>query len=99
MLIIFGASGDLTKRKLLPSLFELFLRDSLPERFVILGAARSEFTDDSFRDIQRKNLLEFRQGKVTDEQKLDEFLQLVFYQRFNSDDVEEYLFYGRESMY
>ena len=37
ILVIFGASGDLTKRKLLPSLYELFARDMLPENFVILG--------------------------------------------------------------
>ena len=48
ILIIFGASGDLTKRMLLPSLFELFVRGLLPERFLILGTARSSFTDGSF---------------------------------------------------
>lgn len=90
MLVIFGASGDLTKRKLLPSLFELFLRDSLPSHFVILGAARSDFSDKSFRDEQKKNLLQFRQGKDTDEQQLDRFLSLLYYLKFDSDRVEEY---------
>lgn len=39
LLVIFGASGDLTGRKLLPSLYELHVRRLLPERFCILGAA------------------------------------------------------------
>lgn len=90
ILVIFGASGDLTKRKLLPSLFELFVRDALPEHFVILGAARSEFTDESFRAVQKKNLLEFRQGKETDDKRADDFLSILYYLQFNSDDVAEY---------
>lgn len=49
ILVIFGASGDLTKRKLLPSLYELFARDMLPENFVILGVARTPFSDEEFR--------------------------------------------------
>ena len=90
ILVIFGASGDLTKRKLLPSLFELFIRDFLPSRFVILGAARSDFSDESFRAEQKKNLLLFRQGKNTDEEQLDRFLNLVYYLKFDSDKIEEY---------
>ena len=43
ILVIFGASGDLTKRKLLTSLYELFARDMLPENFVILGVERTPF--------------------------------------------------------
>lgn len=44
LLVIFGASGDLTGRKLLPSLYELHVRGLLPERFCILGAARTEYS-------------------------------------------------------
>lgn len=44
LLVIFGASGDLTGRKLLPSLYELHVRRLLPERFCILGAARTEYS-------------------------------------------------------
>ena len=49
MLLIFGASGDLTTRKLIPALYELYVRNLLPENFVILGAARTVLTDDEFR--------------------------------------------------
>ena len=49
-LVIFGASGDLTHRKLFPALYALAFRQLLPEKFAILGVARTEGTDDEFRD-------------------------------------------------
>jgi len=48
-IVIFGATGDLTTRKLAPSLYNLYLTDAFPESFVILGAARSEMSDEQFR--------------------------------------------------
>jgi len=50
ILVIFGASGDLTRRKLLPALEELQKLDLLPERFAVLGLGRSSYNDQSFRD-------------------------------------------------
>jgi glucose-6-phosphate 1-dehydrogenase len=49
-IVIFGASGDLTKRKLLPAFYHLFLQGLLPEGFVIVGYARTEMDDDGFRE-------------------------------------------------
>ncbi|HZC75252.1 MAG TPA: hypothetical protein VE220_04690, partial [Gaiellaceae bacterium] len=48
-LVIFGASGDLTHKKLMPALYALSVRRLLPERFAIVGIARTEGDDDSFR--------------------------------------------------
>jgi glucose-6-phosphate 1-dehydrogenase len=53
LMVIFGASGDLTGRSLLPSLFELALKGLLPERFAVLGFARKKWSDDDFRDRMR----------------------------------------------
>jgi len=52
--VVFGASGDLTRRKLLVSIFELFRRDLLSEQFFLLGAGRKEFSDAQFRQIARE---------------------------------------------
>ncbi len=52
--VIFGASGDLTKRKLLPALFGLFRRELMPEAFFVLGCARTQMTDDEFRASVRE---------------------------------------------
>jgi glucose-6-phosphate 1-dehydrogenase len=50
-IVIFGASGDLTRRKLLPAFFHLYLEGLLPERFAIVGYARTVMTDDEFREL------------------------------------------------
>jgi glucose-6-phosphate 1-dehydrogenase len=50
ILVIFGASGDLTKRKLIPALYALEIQNLLPEKFAIIGASRSEMNDEKFRD-------------------------------------------------
>ena len=50
-LVVFGASGDLTGRKLLPSLWQIFDRGLLDERFFLIGVGRKEFTDEQFREI------------------------------------------------
>ncbi len=65
-LVIFGASGDLTHKKLMPALYALMLRRLLPPRFAIVGVARTEETDDGFRDdmkqaVQKYARDEFRQ--------------------------------------
>ena len=54
LLVIFGASGDLTAKKLMPALYALALRRLLPERFGVVGAARSEESDDEFRERMKK---------------------------------------------
>lgn len=91
LLVIFGASGDLTGRKLLPALFELYINKMLPEHFAILGAARTAFTDDAYRDEQRKHILEARVNKETDSNDLDNFLRIVFYLAFDSTNSAEYV--------
>ncbi|HLE23097.1 MAG TPA: glucose-6-phosphate dehydrogenase, partial [Anaerolineales bacterium] len=59
ILVIFGASGDLTRRKLIPALFELHRKGRLPDGFRLLGAARTPASDDSFRDQARQGLLTY----------------------------------------
>ena len=49
ILVIFGGSGDLTKRKLIPSLYQLFKQGKLPDRFAVLGLGRTDYTDESYR--------------------------------------------------
>ena len=49
-IVIFGASGDLTKRKLIPALYRLFSRGMLPQDFSIIGVGRTSFTDAGFRE-------------------------------------------------
>lgn len=90
ILVIFGASGDLTKRKLLPSLFELFDRNMLPEHFTILGVARTEFTAEEYRQEQKENLKQFLKGERPENKQLDQFLKQVQYLKLDTDNASEY---------
>ncbi|MDQ2983635.1 MAG: glucose-6-phosphate dehydrogenase [Actinomycetota bacterium] len=58
-MVIFGASGDLTKRKLFPALYSLACRRLLPEEFGVVGVARSQETDDEFRERMKEAVQEF----------------------------------------
>jgi glucose-6-phosphate 1-dehydrogenase len=58
-LVIFGASGDLTKRKLFPALYSLAFRRLLPDNFAVVGVARSEETDEEFKERMKEAVQEF----------------------------------------
>ena len=57
-IVIFGASGDLTKRKLIPSLFNLYCKGRMPKMFRIVGYGSTEFTDESFRQHLKEGMKE-----------------------------------------
>src|ERR1700760_1056667 len=59
LMTIFGASGDLTKRLLLPSLYNMAATQALADKFVLLGVAREEWNDDTFREHIAASLKEF----------------------------------------
>jgi glucose-6-phosphate 1-dehydrogenase len=65
--VIFGASGDLTRRKLFPALYSLALRRLLPEKFGVVGVARTEESDDEFRDRMKHAVQEFGRDEFRDE--------------------------------
>jgi hypothetical protein len=76
-MVIFGASGDLTARKLIPSLYHLYRRKLLSKDFYMIGCARSEMTDDQFREKQREHLLKSEKDGAASQ--VDEFLKLLYY--------------------
>jgi glucose-6-phosphate 1-dehydrogenase len=63
-LVIFGASGDLTRRKLLPALYHLSRGQRLPARFAVIGVARTDLGDDGFRKQLRASLTEFAKAEA-----------------------------------
>src|SRR5919112_1623753 len=66
-LVIFGASGDLTRRKLLPALYHLSRNQRLPARFSVVGVARSPMSDEEFRQQLHASLEEFAGLKSPDQ--------------------------------
>ena len=78
-LVIFGASGDLTKRKLIPALFNLFVDGFLPAPFSIIGFARREKDDDQFRAEMAKAITTFSRRKPESEEQLARFISHLSY--------------------
>jgi glucose-6-phosphate 1-dehydrogenase len=66
-LVIFGASGDLTRRKIMPALYALAYRRLLPEKFGVVGVARTEETDDAFRERMKEAVQEFARDPFRDD--------------------------------
>ena len=62
-LVIFGGTGDLAKRKLLPAIYNLAHEGALPERFNLIGASRSEMPDDEYRQMARESIEKFSRRK------------------------------------
>lgn len=86
LITIFGATGDLSHRKLFPSLFHLYQQDNLDERVAIIGIGRRELTNDDFRAQVKSSI----QEHVQDTKHLDKFMQHVFYQPHDVSDEESY---------
>ena len=84
ILIIFGASGDLTKRKLMPALFELHQQQMLPEKFAVLGVSRTELSDHVFREKMREFL---PSQESADKEK---FLASLYYLAIETSAPEDY---------
>ena len=66
-LVIFGASGDLTQKKLFPALYSLAFRKLLPDRFAVLGVARSEETDDEFKERMKEAVQQHARDEFRDD--------------------------------
>jgi len=88
-IIIFGASGDLTQRKLIPSLFNLFRKRKTPKKLNIIGFANSPFTDETFRQHLLDGMKQFASFKYTDEE-WGLFSQDLYYQQGRYTDLADF---------
>jgi len=86
-IVIFGASGDLTFRMLIPALYHLYSTAQLPERFFILGVGRSEYSDESYRDYLAETLLP---NEKIDPETLQLFMQHLYYLSLNTKEEADY---------
>lgn len=84
--IIFGATGDLTTRKLLPALFYRFLDKQLPGNTRIIGTARSSLTDEDFRKRARDGLNQFVQETDRNPEQIENFIKHIYYVSLDGAD-------------
>lgn len=87
-IVIFGASGDLTRRKLVPSLYDLHRKGRLPENWRIVGVARSDYSDDSFREHVEAGVKEFAKATY-DAKTWREFAKNITYFRGDITEFEQ----------
>jgi glucose-6-phosphate 1-dehydrogenase len=88
-IVIFGASGDLARRKLVPALYELAANACLAPRFVVVGFGRTALGDDAFRDLCRQALLDSGAGPL-DDAVWDGFARALFFHAGSYDDPASY---------
>jgi glucose-6-phosphate 1-dehydrogenase len=90
LFVIFGGTGDLSKRKLIPALFNLYLDAQLPDNFAILGLGRKPFDDLSYREKMIDSIQQFGHNNIPDKNKLEKFSNTIFYQSLNMGQEEDY---------
>ena len=86
ILVVFGASGDLTQRKLIPAICSIFQNAELSDNRVLLGVSRTRYTDQDFRYRVSQALA----NKVSDKKIIVQFTKKVYYQNISFDQEEDY---------
>lgn len=91
ILVIFGSNGDLSKRKLLPAVFQLYIDNLLPENFVVVGAGSQEKNEVAYRVDVRESLSIFSKKTIAEyPEKLEEFLLKVYYKKVNNQQESDF---------
>ena len=90
IIVIFGASGDLTRRKLIPALYDLFEQKLMPDNFAVLGASRTEYSDDAFREKMKDAVKSFGDSKLYNEDKINDFCSHLFYTVLDTQNKDDY---------
>lgn len=89
-MVIFGASGDLTERKLVPALYYLSKAGLLPDGFSVIGCSKTPYTSESFRDKMRKGVKKYLEVPAGDDGALDAFTRDVHYISDDFGDPKAY---------
>ena len=90
VMVIFGATGDLSGRKLLPALYNLAKQRSLPAGFAVVGAAMNEMTDDAFRKHASDTIHQFSRTQPIDARVLDAFLSSISYVKVDFAQIGDF---------
>lgn len=88
-IIIFGASGDLTRRKLIPALYNLRRKERLPENVSVVGFARRPYSDEDFRQIAQSGIQEFS-PETYDAKLWNSFCKRIRYFQGNLDNPDDF---------
>lgn len=89
--ILFGATGDLAKRKIYPALYNLYLDGMLPEDFSLIGLGRREWSDDLFRSNVEQSLRQYSRREARSAQSIQAFVSMFRYSVLDIDRKEDYV--------
>jgi len=89
-IIILGGTGDLSKRKLLPALLDLYARGMLPETFNVIGMARSDWTDGKYKEFVTETIEQYHDGHGHDREVVEKFCERLSYVQGSFDDITSY---------
>ena len=89
-LVLFGGTGDLTWRKLMPSLFQAFRHGKLPEGGRILAVARDERSDDEYRGFIHERFGDVEPRKRPSDEEFSRFAAMLHYRRMDLSQAEHY---------
>lgn len=91
IIVIFGASGDLTSRKLIPAIFSLKMQKLLPAKYSIVGVGRTIFSNDEFRAKMSEAIMSYSEEKVSDHDSVSEFVKDIYYHTMDNSDEAGYI--------
>ncbi|QRF24644.1 glucose-6-phosphate dehydrogenase [Alicyclobacillus sp. TC] len=88
--ILFGATGDLARRKLIPALYNMYLRGQIPADTRIVNVARSAYDDHGYRTLAREAMREFAPKSITKEDTWNDFAKKMFYCQLDASNLDHY---------
>jgi glucose-6-phosphate 1-dehydrogenase len=91
ILVIFGGTGDLTHRKLIPSLYNLHYQNMLPDNFSIVAVGRKDYSESDYREHLKKSVQPFSRFPM-DEEVWSKLEEKIHYEKFNFDDDQGYVY-------
>lgn len=88
--VLFGATGDLAKRKIIPALYNLFLNKKMPQPISIVGSGREEMSDTDFQNLVRESVETFSRRKVDNRSSMEDFIGYFSYISLDATAPEDY---------
>ncbi|MCF7740734.1 MAG: glucose-6-phosphate dehydrogenase, partial [Candidatus Marinimicrobia bacterium] len=89
--VIFGGTGDLTRRKLMPALFRVLKQDMLSPDFALVGISLEDYTQSSYKELIKNSIIKYSNSEAIDKNLLKKFIDKIYYFKLNAKNSEAYL--------
>lgn len=88
--VIFGGTGDLTRRKLMPALFRVFKQDLLSPDFALVGISLEDYSQSSYKELIKNSIIKYSNSESIDKSLLKKFIDRIYYFKLNAKNSEAY---------